>query len=235
MRPNRLIIFALALIVALPAFADDQAKAQKELNQITAMARDLTGRTMVNLTLSQTLKEPRMTLVQQRMETGLNYGSLFLASELVKDGATMPDVTAQLKSGKKIAQIANDRHANWKAIAEDAKKVNSNIGNNLYKYFLIEKNNGNVSTADPYDVHHDGVAADAEDVSDKEIAQAGDRFTMAKNQAEKAKGDNKELSLQDERIGYADHTGSGPGASAGQSGTSNTSTGSSVPGFGGPQ
>jgi len=57
--PTRFLVFLTALIVALPAFGDDQQKAQKELNQITAMARDFTGRTVVNLTMSQTLSVPR--------------------------------------------------------------------------------------------------------------------------------------------------------------------------------
>src|SRR5260370_9276760 len=103
--PTRFLVFLIALIVALPAFGDDQQKAQKELNQITAMARDFTGRTVVNLTLSQTLSVPRATLVQQRTDTGLNYGSVFLAGELVKNGAPIPEIPAQLKSGKKITKL----------------------------------------------------------------------------------------------------------------------------------
>jgi len=244
MNSTRVLVCLVALLIAVPAVANDQQKAQKELNKVTAMARDLTGRTVVNLTMSQTLNVPRMTLVQERTETGLNYGSLFLASELVKSGATMADIAAQLKAGKKITDVANDRHADWKAIAEDTKKFNSAVDGNLYKYFLGERRSatpaamktaGALAAVEEYDVHHDGVKADADDASDKEIADAGDRFRMMKDQAAKAQGDNKTLSLGDERIGYSDHT-QGPGAvGTGAGGSTNTNTGTTAPGFGGPQ
>jgi len=244
MNSTRVLVCLAALLIAVPAVANDQQKAQKELNKVTAMARDLTGRTVVNLSMSQTLNVPRMTLVQERTETGLNYGSLFLASELVKSGATMADIAAQLKAGKKLTDVANDRHADWKAIAEDAKKFNGTVDRNLYKYFIIEKRSATPvamktsaapTTVEEYDVHHDGVKADADDVTDKEIEDAQNRFLMMKDSAAKAKGDNKTLGLGDERIGYSDHT-QGPGAvGTGAGGSTNTNTGTTAPGFGGPQ
>jgi hypothetical protein len=243
MNSTRLLVFLAALLIAIPAIANDQQKAQKELNKVTALARDFTGRTVVNLSMSQTLNVPRMTLVQERVETGLNYGSLFLASELVKSGATMPDIAAQLKAGKKITDVANDRHADWKAVAEDTKTFNATVDRNLYKYFLIEKRSATpvamktspAPAADEYDVHHDGVKADADDASDKDIEDAKNRFLMLKDSAAKAKGDNKTLGLADERIGYSDHT-QGPGAvGAGAGGSAGTNTGTTAPGFGGPQ
>lgn len=242
MYSTRVLACFVAVLIAVPAIANDQQKTQKELNKITALARDFTGRTVVNLTMSQTFKVPRTTLVQERGETGLNYGSLFLASQLVTSGAAMPDIAAQLRAGKKITDIANDRHADWKAIAEAAKKFNSAVDGNLYKYFLDEKRSPtpvamktSASAADEYDVHHDGVKADADDVSDKEIEDAKNRFLMLKDSAAKAKGDNRGLGLDKERIGYADHTSGGPSGSGGPGGTGNTSTGVTVPGFGGPQ
>lgn len=248
MNSTRLLVFPVALLIAIPALANDQQKAQKELNKVTALARDFTGRTVVNLSMSQTLNVSRTTLVQERIETGLNYGSLFLASELVKGGATMPDIAAQLKAGKKIADVANDRHADWKTIAEDSKKFNGAVDRNLYKYFLLEKRSPTPAAmktsappvaAEEYDVHHDGVKADADDASDKEIEDAQNRFLMLKDSAAKAKGDNKTLGLADERIGYSDHT-QGPGqvgAGGSQAGSSGgvTNTGTTAPGFGGPQ
>lgn len=241
---SRTFLYLVAILIAVPAVANDQQKAQKELNKVTAMARDFTGRTVVNLSMSQTMNVPRMTLVQERTGTGLNYGSLFLASELVKSGATMPDIAQQLKAGKNIIDIANDRHADWKAIAEDAKKFNGTVDRNLYKYFLIEKrstmpaamkSSGAAAAVEEYDVHHDGVKADADDANDKDIADAQARFLAMKDSAAKAKGDNKTLGLADERIGYSDHT-QGPGAvGAGQGGSAGTNTGTTAPGFGGPQ
>jgi hypothetical protein len=240
--PTRFLVFLIALIAAaLPAFGDDQQKAQKELNQITAMARDFTRRTVVNLTMSQTLSVPRATLVQQRTDTGLNYGSLFLAGELVKNGATMPDIAAQLKNGKKITEIANGRNVNWKQIVDDAKKLNSAVDQNLYKYFLREKGMAALNAKDKYDVHYDGVKADADDANEKEIEMAQGRYLRWKEQAAKAQGEGRDkgLSLEDERIGYIDHTG-GPGATGaggrGQTGPASTNTGTGSPaGFGGPQ
>ena len=239
--PTRFLVFLTALIAALPAFGDDQQKAQKELNQITAMARDFTGRTLVNLSISQALNVPRATLVQQRTDMGLNYGSLFLAGELVKNGTTMPDIAAQLKSGKKITEIANGRNVNWKQIADDAKKMNAAVDQNLYKYFLREKDMAVLDAKDKYDVHYDGVKADADDANEKEIEMAQGRYLRWKEQAAKAQGEGRDqgLGLGDERIGYVDHTG-GPGANGaggrGQGGTANTNTGTGSPaGFGGPQ
>ncbi|HZP16399.1 MAG TPA: hypothetical protein VFB00_00440 [Terriglobales bacterium] len=238
---TRLLVCLLALLISAPAFGDEQQKAQKELNRLTAMARDFTGRTMVNLSISQTLGVPRTVLVQQRGETGLNYGSLFLAGELVKSGTKWDEIVAQLKSGKTIQQIANDQHANWTKIAEDAKKLNTRVDDNLYHYFLDEKRATAQDTADKYDPHYDGVKADADDASEKEIATAGERFRLWKDRAAKTQGADrdKQLGLGDERIGYVDHHG-GPGASGaggrGQGGTANTTSGVGSPaGFGGPQ
>ena len=113
---------------------------------------------------------------------------------------------------------------------------------NLYKYFLAERRSPTpvamkttaAPAADEYDVHHDGVKADADDVSEKEIEDAQNRFLMLKDSAAKAKGDNKELGLDKEQIGYTDHT-AGPTGGGGAGGTGNTSTGVAVPGFGRPQ
>ena len=104
--PTRFSVLLIALIVTLPAFGDDQQKAQKELNKITAMAADFTGRRAVNLTIAAVVSVPRAKLVVERRNTGLNYGSLFLAEELAKNGPTMEDIAAKLKTGKSIAEIA---------------------------------------------------------------------------------------------------------------------------------
>ena len=241
MKPRRLVYILIPLL-ALPALASDQQKAQKELVKVTAMARDFTGRTVVNLSMSQIFNVPQNALVQERIETGMNYGSLLLAHELIKSGANMQDIAAQLKAGKNIAEVANDRHADWKAIGEDGKKFNKLVDNNLYRYFIVEKKQSlqpaTLKTAPvpavQYDVHHDGVKADADDVTDKDIREAGDRFRAMKDSAAKAKGDNKTLTLEQERIGYADHTQGPIQSGSGAGGTGNTSTGTVVPGFGGP-
>jgi hypothetical protein len=239
MNPARLLAFVLALLAPVPVLANDQQKAQKELNNITAMARDFTGRTIVNLTMSKTFNVPRTTLVQERSETGANYGSLFLAHELAKAGTPWADLATDLKAGKKITEVASEHHVDWKAIAESAKRFNGTVDHNLYNYFIAAKSAPAKTTAAPspdqYDVHHDGVKADADDASDKEIADAQNRFVAMKDSAAKAKGDNKTQGLADERIGYSDHT-QGPGAvGTGAGGSANTNTGTTAPGFGGPQ
>ena len=242
MKPHPLV-YILVSLLTIPAWASDQQKAQKEMVKVTAMARDLTGRTVVNLSMSQTFNVPRTTLVEERVETGMNYGSLLLAHELIiKSGAKIEDIAAQLKAGKNIADIANDRHADWKAITEDGKRFNKSVDNNLYKYFMIEKQSVKPAAmktapaqADEYDVHHDGVKADADDVTAKDIEEAGSRFRAMKDSAAKAKGDNKTLSLEDQRIGYSDHTQGPTAPGAGPAGSGNTTTGVNVPGFGGPQ
>src|SRR6266480_4453184 len=70
--PYSLVI--LAMIVALPALADDQQKAEKQVNKVTAMSTDATGRRVVSMTASDLLNTKRPDVVQERHETGLNYG-----------------------------------------------------------------------------------------------------------------------------------------------------------------
>jgi len=119
----RYLPIILALSAALPALADDQQKAEKQVNKVTAMATDPTGRRVVSMTVSDVLNTKRPDVVQERRETGLNYGHLFIAHQLTAGGAKMSDIAAQLKSGKNIYQIGNDQQANWKQIAADAKKL----------------------------------------------------------------------------------------------------------------
>jgi hypothetical protein len=165
----RFLISVILLAAALPAFSDEQQKTQKELNKITAMATDFTGRFAVNLTMSEAVSVPRSTLVEERNLTGLNYGSLFLAEQLAKNGTTMPEIADKLKSGKSIADVANEQHVDWKQMGTEAKKLNAAVDKNLYKYFLNGKDGAAQDATDEYDVHYDGVKADA-DVSKDEIA-----------------------------------------------------------------
>jgi hypothetical protein len=208
---TRILILAVSATLALPAFGDDQQKAEKELTKITAMATDFTGRRAVNLTMSETFGVPRPKLVETRTQTGLNYGSLFVAEQLVKNGLTVQDIAAQLQSGKNIGAIANEQHLDWKEMARAAKKFNSAVDTNLYKYFIHEKGSVAQDVADKYDVHYDGVKADA-DVSKEDISAAQDRFSKWKDQAAKAQGSDRDktLSTGDERVAYSDHTASGP-------------------------
>lgn len=218
-----LLAFVTLLVFALPALGDDQQKAQKEITKITAMATDFDGRRVVNLSLSETFKVPRSALVELRGKTGLNYGSVFLLQELVQKGASKDDIVAKLKSGGSIGDIANQQHPDWKSVAEDAKRFNKTVDDNLYAFFLSKKGTVAQDTADKYDVHYDGVKTDAE-VSQQEIASAQDRYLMWKHRAEVAQASGKRMSYGDERIADMDHVaGGGPqGGGRGQSGEAGT-------------
>jgi hypothetical protein len=201
------------------------------------MATDFTGRRAVNVAMSQQLNVPRPKLVEARGQTGLSYGSLFLAEELVKNGMTMDDIAAQLKAGKQIGDLANEHHLDWKQVMADAKKANEAVDQNLYKYFVKQKESAAQDEKDQYDVHYDGVKADAE-VSQNDISGAQDRYLREKERAAKAQGDRVGLSTGDEKVAYTDHVSdSGPsaGASAGQgSGPAGGSTGTTPSNLGGP-
>jgi len=213
------------LLLALPAFGDDQQKAQKEINRITAMATDFDGRRVVNMSIAEMFKATRPSLVTLRVQTGLSYGALFVAKEVQKSGAQDSDILAKLKSGNSIADIANQQHLDWKQVAEDAKRLNTAIDQNLYEFFLGHKGTVAQDTADKYDVHFDGVKADA-DVSKQDIATAQDRYLHWRDRAELAqgKGRDKKMSYGDERIADMDHvSGGGPqGGGRGSSGEAGT-------------
>src|SRR5438046_10338601 len=82
-------IILIAITLALPAFADDQQKAEKELHKITAMATDPTGRRVVSITVADTLEAKRTDLVLERRAMNINYGDLFVAHTLEKSGEKM--------------------------------------------------------------------------------------------------------------------------------------------------
>lgn len=227
------LAFMVLLLLATPAFSDDQQKAQKEINKITAMATDFDGRRVVNLSMSQMFKVPRSALVEQRGQTGLNYGGLFIAQELEQGGVTIAAIAGKLNSGSKISDVANEQHLDWKRIAEDAKKFNAAVDQNLYLFFRGKAATAAQDAADKYDVHYDGVKTDA-DVGKQEIASAQDRYLHWKDRAAQTRGtDKKGMSYGDERIADMDHVaGGGPqGGGRGSAGEAGTQ----VPGaMGGP-
>src|SRR5713101_8394397 len=128
-------IMLLALTLAIPAFGDDQQKAEKQLHKITAMATDATGRRVVSMTVADALEAKRPDLSTERRMMNINYGDLYIAHQLTKQGMKMDDIATQLKSGKMTAEIANAQHLDWKQLAGDAKKLNAKIEDNLYKHF----------------------------------------------------------------------------------------------------
>ena len=115
-------LLSLLLLVAtsLTAYGDDRQKAEKQARKITAMATDKTGRRMVSMSLADSLKVRRPDLVEERRRIGLNYGSFFVAHELVAKGIPMTDVQSGLSTGKTIWQIGDEHNVDWKEIAGDA-------------------------------------------------------------------------------------------------------------------
>lgn len=232
MRPT-ICCFAVLLLLGatVPAFGDDQQKAEKEIKKITAMATDFTGRGIVSRTMSDLLNVKRPQFVQERSDMGLNYGSLFLAHELVNGGAKMSDIAAQLRAGKDILQVANDQHANWKQINGDAKKLNGKIDENIYKHYVRDKADQERDLADRYDPKFDGVKADA-DVTPQEIAEAEERFTTWHDRASKDMGHDNGLNETDRNAGYIDHVKNG-GPQGDPAGHGNGSPGIAPPAAGG--
>jgi hypothetical protein len=194
-RPGFLFATFLALILAIPAYGDDQQKAEKQLNKLTAMATDATGRRVVSATVAGALAAKRPDLVQERRSMNLNYGDLYVAHVLVKGGAKMDDIAAQLKAGKKMRQIANDQHADWKQLAADSKKLNSQIEDNLYKHFLDGKPLTQRDTVENYDPMIDGVSAD-NDVSKADIADAERTYLTWRDRADQKKASSLDASSE---------------------------------------
>ena len=222
-----------SLLLAVPALGDDQQKAQKEINKLSAMATDFDGRRVVNLSMSEMFKVSRPTLVQHRGVTGLNYGGLFIAEELIQNGGTAADIAAKLKSGSKIADVANQQHLDWKRLGEDAKKLNAGIDDNLYHFFLGKKETLAQDAAAGYDVHIDGVKADF-DVGKDEIASAQERYLHWRDRAAKVHNDRKGMSYGDERIADMDHV-AGSGPQGGGRGTSGEAGSQAPVAMGGPR
>jgi len=159
------VVLAVGVVwcgLARPAWADDQQKAEKQLHKLTAMASDATGRRVVSATVADWLGAKRPDLVTERRTMNINYGDLYIAHQLVKQGMKRDDLAAQLKSGKKMADIANAQHLDWKQVAGDAKKLNARMEDNLYKHFLNGKADADRDAAEGYDPTIDGVPAEKE-------------------------------------------------------------------------
>jgi hypothetical protein len=210
------LLFILAVI---PAFADDQQKAEKQLHKLTAMASDPTGRRVVSATVADELGAKRPDIVTERRSMEVNYGDIFLAHALVKNGVKMDDIANDLKAGKKMADIANANHADWKAIANDAKKANAKIEETLYKNFVNGKPLHERDAADNYDVNIDGVNAD-NDISKDDLADAEKTYQVWKDRATQASGGKLDTSSEQAAAATrGDPVRAKPGGSAAGSGS----------------
>jgi hypothetical protein len=202
-RLARNLLFLFFFLIPLLAAADDQQKAHKTLNKVNAMSADLSGKRAVNLAMSQTLSVSRAELVQQRQAMNLSYGDLFVAYQLVKTGAKMDDIAARMKTGKTVSQIADEEHADWKQIANEAKKLNGKVDTNLTAHFANRKAEPERDRVDAYDPSLDSVAADA-NVSQSDMEDAQQRYVFLRDHTNVPTGSS--LGTSDERAARTERT-----------------------------
>src|SRR5579864_43782 len=172
----------LSLFLSAPLLADDREKAEKQIRMITAMSRDDTARSIISRTFADEFKMQRPELVAQRRALGLNYGGFFVAHELMQSGARLEDIALQLRARKSILEISNASHANWKRIADDARKMNKRIDDSIYKHFLHSKRDTERDAFEHYNPSADLVRADA-DATPAEILKAQEEFVFWRNLA----------------------------------------------------
>ena len=180
MRRGCFVVF-LALFTAATALADDQEKAEKQVRMMTAMSRDDTARSIVSRTFADVFKIERSQLIAERRSMGLNYGSLFLAHELVVSGSTMQEIAAQLRVHRTIFEIAGASRPDWKRIVSDARKMNNRINDNIYKHFLHGKKDQERDLLEGYNPSADLVRADG-DATREEIEKAQLEYVFWRNQ-----------------------------------------------------
>src|SRR5205807_6364520 len=166
----------------LLASADEQQKAHRLLNKVTAMATDPAGKRAVNLGMSQYLSVGREELVQHRRAMNANYGDIFVAYKLVGSGAKMDDIVAKTRTGKTIWQIADEGHLDWKQVASEAKKMSGRVDANLLAHFSNKNSEIERERSDGYNPFIDTVKADG-DVSQQEIEGAQERYTFLRDHA----------------------------------------------------
>lgn len=181
MRALYLAILLLAFS-ASPALAADQEKAEKQINMMTALSRDEIVRSIVSRTFADVFKVSRSQLLAERRSLGLNYGSLFLAHELVLSGSSMQQISAQRHANKTLVEVANSSSADWKRIESDAKKMNDRINKGIYKHFLHDEAGKQRDLADHYVASVDLIRADTESTPD-EIQRAQVDYMFWRNLA----------------------------------------------------
>jgi hypothetical protein len=183
------VLSAVLVLSAVPTFGSEQQKAEKQTSRITAMASAApTARLIVSQTMADMLGVPRPQLVRERRAMDLNYGSLFLAHQLVAAGAKMLDIAIQLQAGQRIVQIAQQQKVNWRSVADSAKKLNGKIEENIYKHFLHSEADARRALLEKYDPDKDLVKADL-DVGRSEVLQTRDDYVFWRDRAGQFSGE----------------------------------------------
>jgi hypothetical protein len=199
----RYSLFLFFTLIPLLSASDEQQKAHKMVNKMTAMSADPSGKRAVSLAMSQSFSVTRAELVQRRRAMNMNYGDLFVAYELMKSGAKVDDIAAKLKTGKTVWQAADEAHADWKQIGAEAKKLSGKVDSNLVRHFVNKKADAERDRVDGYDPLVDAVRADS-DVSRQEIEEAQDRYIFLRDHT--PVGSGTDLDLSDERSARVDRT-----------------------------
>lgn len=181
-RSARNLLFLLLFLIPVFASADEQQKAHKALNKLTAMAIDPAGKRAVSMAMAQRFSIPRGEMVQFRHAVNLNYGDLFVAYKLVNGGAKMEDIASQLKAGNTVWRVADEQHADWKRVARDAKKLSGKVDHHLLGHFAGKKSETERDRSDGYDPVLDNVKADG-NVSQQEIEEAQQRYIFLREHA----------------------------------------------------
>jgi hypothetical protein len=190
------LLVLAATLSAVPAFSDDQQKAEKQIRKISAMATDVNARSIVSRSMSDMLKIERNQFQRERRAMNLNYGCLFIAHELTARGMKMMDVAMRLQAHETVLQIANEQHADWKKIADDAKKLNGRIEDNIYKHFLHADADRDRDLTDKYDSTADWVKMDA-DATPAEIVEAQEIYVQWRDRATAIEGKGGGVSASD--------------------------------------
>jgi hypothetical protein len=170
----------LVLSFVVPGNCDDRQKAQGMLGKVSGMTADPAGKRAVSRASAELLSLDRAHLVRSRQEMNLNYGDLFLMYQLVKSGIQADDIAAEIKNGKPIWSIASERHANWKELINETKRLNNKIDANLIAHFANRKAGPELDKAEGYDPLLDSVKADAQ-ISQKDIDDAQKRYLFLRD------------------------------------------------------
>ena len=188
-RSARNVLLLILCLIPLLAAADDQQKAHKILNKLTAMATDPAGKRAVSQAVSQQLSITRDELAQRRHDLNLNYGDLFVVYQLTRSGMVMDNLADKIKTGKTVWQAATELRADWKRIASEAKKLSSKVDNNLLAHFSGKKSEAERERADGYDPFRDTVKAD-NNVAQQEIEDAQKSYAFLRDHAGSVSGSN---------------------------------------------
>jgi hypothetical protein len=198
-------LLSLLLSLSLNVFADDRAKAEKELRKVAALASDNTARRVVSRVESVMLNTPRADLIMQRRMMNLNYGTLFLVHYLTSSGAKVEEVAAKTTHGQSMYDVANAQHVDWKLVAADAKKLNTNIEKALLEYFAHRGDMNDLDLKEGYDPITDLFAMDTKDISDHDLEAARDEYQRCKERGVQKKGSGPVSELEEHQLNRYDH------------------------------